>query len=162
MIHVDLLSYLSLAGGALDGHVREQLRSRGFEGLRVRHGYVFQRLLVGPQSITELGRSLSVSQQAMSKTVRELANLGYVDTGTDPGDARRRVVRLTDRGRASITTAREIRSQLEARLARSVDGREVDGARAVITALLAELGLGDRIAERSAPDPDPERTDPSA
>ncbi|GAA4145603.1 MarR family winged helix-turn-helix transcriptional regulator [Actinomadura keratinilytica] len=62
------------------------------------HGFVFQA--IGPDGTTaaELGRRLGVSKQAAGKTVEQLERLGYVTKAGDPADARRKVVRLTDRG----------------------------------------------------------------
>ena len=111
MDEVDLPSLISLAAGAIERHVREHLLASGFDGLRTRHGYVFQRLMTGPQSISDLGRSLNVTQQAMSKTVRELTDLGYVETISDTSDARRKLVQLTARGHDSITAARDVRGR---------------------------------------------------
>lgn len=62
------------------------------------HGFVFQA--IGPSGITasELGRRLGVSKQAAGKMIAVLEDLGYVERTTDPGDARRKIVRLTARG----------------------------------------------------------------
>ncbi|MFC6325168.1 MarR family winged helix-turn-helix transcriptional regulator [Microbacterium koreense] len=153
MSDVDVLSLVSLAGGALGAHVRDRLRERGFVGLSTRHGYVFQRLQVEPHSISDLARTLDVTQQAMSKTVAELAGSGYVETVADPRDARRKSVQLTARARAAIDAARQIRAELRASVLQHVTVADVDRAGAVLTVLLDQLGVGARIAERSVPDP---------
>jgi DNA-binding MarR family transcriptional regulator len=45
-----------------------------------------------------LGRRLSVSKQAAAKTIAVLEQLGYVTSGVDPNDARRKHLQLTPRG----------------------------------------------------------------
>lgn len=40
-----------------------------------------------------------MSRQAAAKAIRTLEHLGYVDRGVDEGDARRRPLVITDRGR---------------------------------------------------------------
>jgi DNA-binding MarR family transcriptional regulator len=148
-----IIDLISIAGGALDRQVLASLRASGFEGLTVRHGYVFQRLLTSPQSVTALARSLGVSQQAMSKTVAELAGNGYLDITADADDGRRRTLTLTRRAHAAIATARNARRQLlDALIARA--GRAAVGETTlVLRALLLELGLTDEVEARAVPDP---------
>ncbi|MBC6460404.1 MarR family winged helix-turn-helix transcriptional regulator [Actinomadura sp. HBU206391] len=75
-----------------------ELARHGHSELRPMHGFVLQA--VGPHGTTaaELGRRLGISKQAAGKTVDALERLGYLSRGSDPRDARRKVVRLTPRG----------------------------------------------------------------
>jgi DNA-binding MarR family transcriptional regulator len=125
----------------------------GFPGVRVRHGYVFQRLLVAPTSITDLAGTLGVTQQAMSKTVAELISLGYVEASNDPSDARRRVLALTAHAHASIQEAHAVRAELEASIESVVGADRLAAARDALEALLAALGVADRVAQRAVPEP---------
>ncbi|MFE9451944.1 MarR family winged helix-turn-helix transcriptional regulator [Streptomyces sp. NPDC006739] len=45
-------------------------------------------------------------RSAAGKTIDTLERLGYVERGTDPRDARRKIVRLTDRGTECLASAR--------------------------------------------------------
>jgi DNA-binding MarR family transcriptional regulator len=149
-----VLDLISIAGGALDRHVLASLRESGFEGLTVRHGYVFQRLLTSPQSVTALARSLGVSQQAMSKTVAELAVNGYIDITVDANDARRRTLTLTRRARAAIDTARYARRGLLDSLIARAGQDAVGKTTLVLNALLEELGLTEDVGARAVRDPE--------
>lgn len=148
-----IIDLLSITGGALDRHVLAALRASGFEGLTIRHGYVFQRLLTSPQSVTALARSLGVSQQAMSKTVAELAGNGYLDIAADADDGRRRTLTLTHRANAAIATARNARRLLLDALIARAGRAAVDETTLVLRALLLELGLRDEVDARAVPDP---------
>ncbi|WP_283134842.1 MarR family winged helix-turn-helix transcriptional regulator [Rhizohabitans arisaemae] len=89
---------LLLGFRVLIDELHEELARQGHPGLRPMHGFVFQA--IGPDGTTavELGRRLGVSKQAAGKTIGALERLGYVERGEDPDDARRKVVRLTERG----------------------------------------------------------------
>lgn len=150
---ISLVDLVSICGGAADAYVVAALDSAGFDGLRARHGYVFQRLLVEPQSITHLADALSVTQQAMSKTIAELVGLGYVEASVDLADARRRVLSLTDRGRAAVAEARSARAALERRVRETVGVERLRAAQRALEALVDELGLSERIAARTVPIP---------
>src|SRR4051794_10234323 len=73
---LDLSSALTLLGDRVSGAVLEALHGTG---LRHGHGYLVQRLLVAPATATELAADLGISQQAVSKTLKELLALGIVE-----------------------------------------------------------------------------------
>jgi DNA-binding MarR family transcriptional regulator len=152
---LSLIDAVSLAGAATDAFVMRALEGAGFAGLRVRHGYVFQRLLVEPTSITELGAVLGVTQQAMSKTIAELTSLGYVAATVDPADARRRVLSLTPHGIGAVEEARAARRRLESVVEAAVGSERLAATHATLWALLEQLGLSDQVAARAVPDPAP-------
>jgi len=81
------------------------------------HGFVFQA--IGPRGTTavELGRRLGISKQAAGKIIGSLERLGYLERGTDPGDARRKVVRLTGQATDALQRSENIFDQLRARWA---------------------------------------------
>lgn len=61
---------------------------------------------VGPQGVTALADIDRSSQPTVSGAVRQLEEQGLVSKDADPKDARRTVVRLTPRGRRTLTAAR--------------------------------------------------------
>jgi DNA-binding MarR family transcriptional regulator len=94
------LPLLLLAGfRVLVDALHERLAEQGHPGVRPVHGFALQA--VGPEGCTavELGRRLGVSKQAAAKHVAALEGLGYLRREDDPADARRRTLRLTERGR---------------------------------------------------------------
>nr|WP_223241982.1 MarR family winged helix-turn-helix transcriptional regulator [Streptomyces sp. CBMA123] len=105
---------LLLAFRTIIDELHERIAREGHPDLRPMHGFVFQA--IGPQGTTavELGRRLGVSKQAAGKTIDNLEQLGYVERGSDPGDARRKVVRLTDRGVDCLVRSARIFDELRA------------------------------------------------
>lgn len=91
-----------------------ELARQGHPDVRPMHGFVLQA--VGPEGTTaaELGRRLGVSKQAAGKTVDVLERLGYLERGSDPRDARRKVVRLTPRGTDCLLRSARIFEDLRA------------------------------------------------
>jgi DNA-binding MarR family transcriptional regulator len=89
-----------LLGGfeAMVDEVMAGLAQRGHPGVRRGHEFALTAIDAGAGTTSELGRELGVSKQAAAKTVAALQQLGYVTTGPDPADARRQLLRVTDRG----------------------------------------------------------------
>jgi DNA-binding MarR family transcriptional regulator len=145
---LDFTQSLSLLGAAVDDHVVGSLRAAGMTGLRAGHGYYVQRLLAGPATATEMSEVLGISQQAASKAVRELVELGYVSFGVDDADRRRKVARLTERGREAVALARAARADLDDRLRAAVGERRFAAALDVLHAGLGELGLDEAVRTR--------------
>src|SRR4051794_37571869 len=96
--------------------------------VRYSHGFLFQQLVEGPRPVGEIAANLAVSSQAVSKMVRELEALGYVERVVDPADARVRRVRLTARGSAAIQTSRDVRERVNAELAQALGAERVEAA----------------------------------
>lgn len=152
---LDLASALSLTGAAVDRYVLDRLRAEGFPDVRVAHGYLVQRLLVGPHTVTELAAELGVTQQAVSKSVAEMTAAGLVERGHDPADARRRPLLLSGRGHAVVAAARTARADVERDLVRATGDPDV-AARLVpvLRTLLDVLGVGSAVDRRAVPPPD--------
>jgi DNA-binding MarR family transcriptional regulator len=142
------LGYLALFVGMwVNERVMEGIHAAGFKGLRHAHGYVFQHLLGGPRSISELATLLEVTQQAASKTVAELEQLGFIEQ-TASEDARVRRVRLSARGLAAVEKSRALRAGLQERFERSYGKRAVEDARKLLAQVLASLGGAEAVRSR--------------
>ncbi|MBK6703588.1 MAG: MarR family transcriptional regulator [Caulobacteraceae bacterium] len=59
----------------------------------------FVRLNVEGESPARLARAFQVTKGAMTYTLQQLEELGYVTLSPDPADARAKIVRMTNRGR---------------------------------------------------------------
>jgi DNA-binding MarR family transcriptional regulator len=142
------LTYLAQFVGAKAGErVLAELRQKGHATVRPSHGYVIQHLLGGPRSITELAELLGVTQQAVSKSVGELARAGYVKTVRSE-DARVRRIALSARGLACVEATREARRALEAELSATLGKRRFEETRKGLIKLVTHLGLADDVRLR--------------
>jgi DNA-binding MarR family transcriptional regulator len=147
------LGYLALfVGMRMNELVLDKVHAAGFEGLRHSHGYVFQHLLGGPRSISELAALLGVTQQAASKTVAELERLGFIeDTASD--DARVRRVGLSSQGMAAVDKSRAVRAELQKRLERSQGQQAVEATRKLLADVLTSLGGAEAVRSRKLRQP---------
>ncbi|WP_033294219.1 MarR family winged helix-turn-helix transcriptional regulator [Amycolatopsis jejuensis] len=78
--------------------VTAELTKRGHHGVRPVHEFALRAVDAGADTASELGRRLSVTKQAAAQTIAALEEFGYVNREPDPGDARRKRVRVTPRG----------------------------------------------------------------
>jgi DNA-binding MarR family transcriptional regulator len=133
---------LLLASRALFGELHERLAAQGHPRLRPAHGFVFHA--VGPDGATtsEIAATLGVTKQAARLIVAELVELGYLDYGTDPGDARRRPLRLADRGRDALGASAAIFDRLRDEIREEISERELGTAVKVLTAIESRYGAG--------------------
>ncbi|MFI7052892.1 MarR family winged helix-turn-helix transcriptional regulator [Streptosporangium canum] len=111
---------LFLGFRVLIDELHAELARQGHPDMRPMHGFVFQAIGVDGTTAAELGRRLGVSKQAAGKTVDALERLGYVERGSDPHDARRKVVRLTGHGVDSLVRSARIFDDLRARWAETL------------------------------------------
>jgi len=136
-------------GLAANERATEALAAAGFESLRFSHGFLFQHLIDGPRSVSELARLQEVSVQAVSKTVNELIDDGYLVATPDETDRRSRLISLSDRGWAAVKRARTARARQDRLLERSLGTERVDQLRQDLADVLAALGGIDAVQVRN-------------
>lgn len=146
------LGYLGLfLGLRINELVAESLSSAGFQNVRQSHGYVIQHLIGGNRTITDLAGRMGVTQQAASKVVGEMVDLGILEAVGAP-DRRAKHIRLSDRGWQSVKLARKTRQRVESRLMARV-GDSYAAAKATLVDCLAELGGLEQIRSRRIREP---------
>src|SRR5918997_276862 len=97
---------LGAARALVDG-IDAGVRARGFTALRPAHGFAFALLAGGGATVVDLAPHLDVTKQAASQMVDDLVTKGYVERRPRPGDARARLLVLTERGWACTRAADE-------------------------------------------------------
>ncbi|MGW0832878.1 MarR family winged helix-turn-helix transcriptional regulator [Streptomyces prunicolor] len=103
---IALTAALLAAAGDLTKRINDGVVARGFEG-RPAYGFAFARLAPDGATATDLAAHLGVTKQAASQLVDELVRKGYVERRPHPGDARARLVVLTELGWACTRAAEE-------------------------------------------------------
>lgn len=93
-----LSAALLSAAGDLTRRIHDGVVGRGFDGVRPAHGFAFARLAPDGATVTELATHLGVTKQAASQLVDEIVRKGYAERRPHPGDARARLIVLTERG----------------------------------------------------------------
>ena len=129
---------LALARRSWVRRMADELDRRGYPGYRVADAASMRMLLQGPLSIGSLGRTLGITRQAARKVAGQLHQRGYATTPSDPGDARKVVVVLTDEGRAYARAIVEVIASLNRTLVERVSRYQLAAADAVMRAVMAD------------------------
>lgn len=95
---------LSAATDLVEG-IDSRMRDRGYTDVRPAHGYAFVRIAGGGATVTQVAEHLSMTKQAASLLVGELVDKGYVERRPHPGDARAKLLVLTEAGRECTRAA---------------------------------------------------------
>ena len=144
----DLVLLLQAAGAVLGDRVLEQVRDEVGSDIRFHDGYVFQHLLVGPCTVSELAGHLGISQQAASKHVADLLARRLVTRRRSPSDARAWQVELSARGRQAVEAARRARADASAACGEALGPQDLDRLTAGLRDLCAHLGADDALLDR--------------
>ncbi len=105
---------LLLGFRVLIDELHAELARQGHPDVRPLHGFVFQAIGRDGTTAVELARRLGVTKQAAGKTIGALERMGYVVRAPDPRDARRKAIRLTERGIDCLARSARIFEQLRA------------------------------------------------
>ena len=128
---------LLLLGGfrSMVDAVQRELAERGHGGVRPVHEFALRAIGSGAETASDLGRSLAVSKQAAAKTIAFLEAHGYVQRESDPDDARRKRLRITQRGEELMTVGESLFDDVRAHWGRQIGVEELE----VLEAQLAKL-----------------------
>jgi DNA-binding MarR family transcriptional regulator len=109
-----------VAHRAMEQRVLAALHEAGFGDATVAQGRVFARIGEHGTRLTDLAEMAQVTKQTAAFLVDRLERAGYVERTPDPTDARARLVRIAERGRAAQAVAavaeRKVEAQWEAHL----------------------------------------------
>ena len=148
----DLVLWTQLLAEVLNHEIVLRLKAE-HPHVRYAHGFLIQQLVEGPRPVGEIAENLGVTSQAVSKSVRELEALGYVDRSSDPADGRVRRVALTDKGRAMLEATRATRAALNVELAEALGPERAQAAAATLKAALEARGAMELVQTRRLPPP---------
>jgi DNA-binding MarR family transcriptional regulator len=98
---------------------RHRLRQALGDGLAKGRSKVQVLLMLGegPRSLSDIAEAQRIDPPYATAIVDQLEQLGMAVRAADPADRRRKVVTLTEAGRAAVATAREIMAEPPAPLA---------------------------------------------
>lgn len=134
------LAYLALfVGLRVNELVMRRTEKAGFRKVRESHGYVIQHLIESDRSVTELAERMGVTQQAASKAVAALVEIGFVEVA-EAQDRRAKRVRLSERGWKCVRLGRRIRAQIDGRLVSAVGRESYKRTRSALLKCLEVLG----------------------
>jgi DNA-binding MarR family transcriptional regulator len=118
-----------------------ELGGQGFVDFTPLHEFALRAIVAGADTASELGRRTAVSKQAAAKTIAVLVERGYITAAPDPGDARRRKLSVTPRGREVMARGESILDEVRARWERQLGGAELADLERKLTALVGDAAI---------------------
>jgi len=142
MERVPLVRLLSMAVTVALDELHTELARRGHPKLRPVHGYALNGVLNGNDTASSLAPILSMTKQGAAKVVQLLLDEGYLveQEPAASGDARRKPLALTGRGREVIELSERVQDGIEAEWARIAGDRSVATTRRVLLKAVTEDG----------------------
>jgi DNA-binding MarR family transcriptional regulator len=121
---------VSIPRAAISKRVRERSGDEGFGDVTPAQEVAMQTLAPGGMRLTQLAARAGMAKQSMGYLVEQLERAGYLERVPDPGDARAKLIRRTERGWAYNRVASEVVAELEHEWAELIGGdsfRELKG-----------------------------------
>lgn len=112
-----------------------QMLRRGFPWITEARGAIIGQLRPGGLPQSALSAALGVSKQAVQQYVDDLVAEGAVERVPDPADGRGRIVRLTERGIASINEGNMLKRAIEQRYRERLGAERFEVLEAALDAL---------------------------
>ncbi|MCO4291517.1 MarR family winged helix-turn-helix transcriptional regulator [Solitalea sp. MAHUQ-68] len=101
----------------LSSRLTKRIHEMGYPSCSFQHTAIFANIDIEGTNIVTLADRANISKQAMSKLVKDIEEMGYVETIKDPKDSRALLVILTDLGAELIINVqsciKEIKDEVE-------------------------------------------------
>lgn len=138
-LRADMLGSAARAFGTLYRRYQEaanrRYAARGWTGATLAHVQFLSETVETGTRLSDIAAALRTTKQYSGKVAKELAAMRLVSLAADPRDARAVLAKPTERGRAFLQDACEVRSELEAEFL----GRLSPSRRAAFVAALNDL-----------------------
>lgn len=121
----NLRQLLLRASRIVNRHVVEGLHARGYSDLRSTHTTLLSNIDLAGSTVTAAAERAGITKQAMGRLATELEDAGYIRVGSDPADARARVLHLTASGMRLMLDSLQVMSSLQGDYARLVGSDEL-------------------------------------
>jgi DNA-binding MarR family transcriptional regulator len=144
---LDLGSLAYFVGLGFNQAVAAALEAEGYAGIKPSFGFVVQHLIGGPKTATQLAGLLGITQQAVSKRLRDMSQAGLLDE-FESGDARQRLVGLSAKGQRLVKRTRTLRVEVCARMLEPVTAADIATAKAALLVAITRLDLVDAVEHR--------------
>jgi DNA-binding MarR family transcriptional regulator len=109
---------------AMERRVLDAVATAGFD-ITAAQARIFQRIGPAGTRLGELAEQAQVTKQTAGFLVDQLERAGYVERVPDPTDARARLVRIAERGRAAGEVAAAVVTEVEAEWAAHLGARRM-------------------------------------
>jgi DNA-binding MarR family transcriptional regulator len=127
-----LTALLRGARAVFAAEIRRALDGGGYEDLPPNGPYVIGGMARTSAKLADVILQLGASKQAAGQLVDALVIRGYLDRAVDPGDRRRLVVQLTERGAAAAAVIRAVADSLEAQMDAAMGAERLWATREVL------------------------------
>jgi len=109
-----------------------RLRARGYEAITEPHMVLFGNLDCGATHAARIAQRMQVSRQAISKTLRELQELGFLRLEDDPQRRNQKLVVMVERGMQLAIEARGELRRIEAEISDRIGARAMEALRVAL------------------------------
>jgi DNA-binding MarR family transcriptional regulator len=111
------------------------LDEAGFDDVTLAQARLFARVAEGGSRLTDLAEQAQITKQSAQSLVDQLERAEYVERVPDPTDARARLVRIAERGRAAQRVARRAEAAIEREWERYLGPDRMAAMREALTSL---------------------------
>lgn len=131
------IQLLFKAARLLNERAIARVRSRTNRPVRIAHTTLLPHVDLEGTRLTVLASRLGVTKQAAGQLVDELVEMGMLERAPDPADARAKLVRFSEQGRAALFDGLAVLDELEADVAKAIGAAKMRTLHDALAAIVA-------------------------
>lgn len=117
---LNLIDLISEKHAKLRKIVRDEWAKKGEEYITDTESYMLALLEREQMTVSQLARQIDISRQGAHKCARSLMERGYLDVLSTEGNARDKVLQLTDKGYKFCEQTLDVKKQLEEQIKQEI------------------------------------------
>lgn len=107
-------------------------KAAGYSSLTQSEARLLAHMAGKPMSMSELARRLSISRQAVHKTVAELERRDILEVQNDPQRGNSKLVIYTDKGKELNAAGVKIIAQIETRISEQIGAKDLEALKRIL------------------------------
>jgi DNA-binding MarR family transcriptional regulator len=115
-----------------------RVREKTKQPVRVAHTTLLPHIDLDGTRLTDLAARLNVTKQAAQQLVDELVEMGILERGPDPNDARAKLVKFSKRGKAGLFEGLATLAEIEGDLKKLVGEAKMRAVHEALTAIVQD------------------------
>ena len=137
-----LIALVTKASRAMQADMVVQSHARGYPEIQPSHNAVFGTLPPEGARAADMAQRFGITRQSMGEIVRDMSDLGLVETVPDPSDGRAKIVRFTEYGGDCAQSGYDYILELDQTCRARFGDADVDATYRVLRGVIELLGDG--------------------
>ncbi len=134
-----LLFLISRANHSLKQHLKREFGRSNVTATPSQMGILFALKKSDGLPMSELGRIIAIDNAAVTRHVDSMERAGFVSREPEPGDRRKNIIRITEKGLSEAEMSARVAHRVNARIKEGFNDGEIDAFKRILASFIEKF-----------------------